>query len=105
VFVLVGDAELDEGSNDEAIVYAGAVGLPNLVVVAVDNQSSSYGWGPGGIEAHFAVSGWPATRVSGRDHAALASALDSPGAGSGSGPRLVVAAVEAKEASGRQSHD
>src|SRR2546423_3152004 len=37
VFVLVGDAELDEGSNNEAIVYSGAVGLPNLVVVAVDN--------------------------------------------------------------------
>ena len=92
VFVMVGDAELDEGSNNEAIVYAGAAGLPNLVVVAVDNQSSSYGWGPGGIEAHFAVSGWPVTRVSGRDHAALASALGA----SAQGPRLVVAAVEAK---------
>ena len=55
MYVLVGDAELDEGSNNEAIVYAGAVGLPNLTVVAVDNQSSSYGWGPGGIEAHFSV--------------------------------------------------
>jgi transketolase len=93
VFVLVGDAELDEGSNNEAIVYAGAVGLPNLVVVAVDNRSSSYGWGTGGIEAHFAVSGWSVTRVSGRDHAALASALSASGF---AGPRLVVAAVEAK---------
>src|SRR3954469_18505870 len=27
VYVLVGDAELDEGSNSEAIVYAGAAGL------------------------------------------------------------------------------
>lgn len=90
VFVLVGDAELDEGSNNEAIVYAGAVGLPNLVVVAVDNQSSSYGWGAGGIEAHFAVSGWSVTRVSGRDHAALSAALSA----SGPGPRLVVATVE-----------
>ena len=71
MFVLVGDAELDEGSNSEAIVYAGAVGLPNLTVIAVDNQSSSYGWGPGGIEAHFAVGGWSVTRVDGRDHAAL----------------------------------
>ena len=35
----MGDAELDEGSNDEAIVYAAAAGLPNLVVVAVDNRS------------------------------------------------------------------
>jgi len=92
VFVLVGDAELDEGSNSEAIVYAGAVGLANLVVIAVDNQSSSYGWGAGGIEAHFAVSGWSVTRVSGRDHSALSSSLSA----SGSGPRLVVASVEGK---------
>jgi transketolase len=93
VFVLVGDAELDEGSNNEAIVYAGAVGLANLVVVAVDNQSSSYGWGAGGIEAHFAVSGWSVARVSGRDHAALSSALSGLSV-SGPGPRLVVASVE-----------
>ena len=83
VYVLVGDAELDEGSNSEAIVYAGAVGLANLTVVAVDNQSSSYGWGPGGIEAHFAVSGWSSVRVSGRDHAALASAFRVTSAGVG----------------------
>jgi transketolase N-terminal domain/subunit len=62
-------------------------------VVAVDNQSSSYGWGAGGIEAHFAVSGWSVARVPGRDHAALAAALRS---GSGPGPRLVVASVEGK---------
>jgi transketolase len=83
-------------------VYAGAAGLPNLTVVAVDNRSSSWGWGPGGIEAHFAVAGWSATRVSGRDHLALASAFEvtSAGAGSGSaagGPQLVVAEVESKE--------
>jgi transketolase len=97
VFVLVGDAELDEGSNSEAIVYAGAVGLPNLTVVAVDNRSSSYGWGPGGIEAHFAAAGWSATRVSGRDHAALAAAFRITAAGGPAGPQLVVATVEGKE--------
>jgi transketolase len=91
VFVLVGDAELDEGSNNEAIVYTGAVGLPNLTVVAVDNQSSCYGWGTGGIEAHFEVSGWSVTRVDGRDHAALAPALGHVPGGS---PHLVVATVE-----------
>jgi transketolase len=97
VYVLVGDAELDEGSNNEAIVYAGAVGLPNLTVVAVDNQSSSYGWGTGGIEAHFTVAGWSVTRVSGRDHAALASAFRLTSAGaSAAGPQLVVATVERK---------
>jgi transketolase len=97
VYVLVGDAELDEGSNSEAIVYAGAAGLPNLTVVAVDNQSSTYGWGPGGIEAHFAVGGWSTVRVDGRDHEALASAFRVTAAGAGSGaagPQLVVATVE-----------
>jgi transketolase len=96
VYVLVGDAELDEGSNSEAIVYAGAAGLPNLTVVAVDNQSSTYGWGPGGIEAHFAVGGWSTVRVSGRDHKALASAFRVTGAAP-AGPQLVVATVEGKE--------
>ena len=81
VFVLVGDAELDEGSNNEAIVYAGAVGLSNVTVVTVDNQSSSWGWGTGGIEAHFAVAGWSVTRVYGRDHAELAAALGAAAAG------------------------
>ena len=92
VFVLVGDAELDEGSNNEAIVYAGAAGLPNLTVVAIDNQSASWGWGRGGIESHFAASGWSAVRVDGRDHAALAEALCS----APNRPHVVVATVEAK---------
>ncbi|MGD0240721.1 MAG: transketolase [Streptosporangiaceae bacterium] len=95
VYVLVGDAELDEGSNSEAIVYAGAARLPNLTVIAVDNRSSSWGWGPGGIEAHFAAAGWSATRVSGRDHDALSSAFRVTSAASG-GPQLVVASVESK---------
>jgi transketolase len=96
VYVLVGDAELDEGSNSEAIVYAGAVGLPNLTVVAVDNQSSSWGWGAGGIEAHFTAAGWSATRVSGRDHAALEAAFTVTSAAA-AGPQLVVATVESKD--------
>jgi transketolase len=93
VFVLVGDAELDEGSNNEAIVYAGAVRLPNLTVVAVDNQSASHGWGAGGIESHFKVSGWSAVRVDGRDHTALLTALTAMP----ERPHLVVATVEGKQ--------
>jgi transketolase len=101
VFVLVGDAELDEGSNNEAIVYAGAVGLPNLIVVAVDNRSASHGWGPGGIESGFAASGWSTVRVDGRDHGALTDAFlaaagpvaDSPVSAA---PHLIVATVEDK---------
>jgi transketolase len=74
VVCLVGDAELDEGTNSEAIVFAGATGLANLTVVAVDNHSDALGWS-GGLETRFSVEGWLTDRVDGRDHAALRDAL------------------------------
>ncbi|HKC91858.1 MAG TPA: transketolase [Candidatus Limnocylindria bacterium] len=92
VFCLVGDAELDEGSNHEAIAFSGRIGLDNLTVVAVDNQSSSYGW-PGGLAARFAVEDWSSTTVDGRDHAALERALTADHRGQ---PHAVVAVVEPK---------
>jgi transketolase len=90
VFVLVGDAELDEGSNHEAIAFAGAVGLERLTVIAVDNSSSTYGWS-GGVETRFSREGWSAARVNGRDHQALAQALSAAHPGV---PRLVVAVID-----------
>ena len=92
VFCLVGDAELDEGSNHEAIAFAGRAGLGNLVVVAVDNRSSSYGW-PGGLAARFALEGWSSATVDGRDHAALERAFNVEHEGR---PHAVVAVVEPK---------
>ena len=92
VFCLVGDAELDEGSNHEAIAFAGRSGLDNLIVVAVDNQSSSHGW-PGGLAARFALEGWSSTTVDGRDHAALERAFGIAHRGQ---PRAIVAVVESK---------
>jgi transketolase len=89
VFVLIGDGELDEGSNHEAIAFAGAIGLESLNVVLVDNDSSSYGWS-GGAETRFSREGWSATRVGGRDHHALAAALTQPHPGQ---PHVVVAAI------------
>ena len=74
VVVLIGDAELEEGSNAEAIAYARAAGLGNLTAVVVDNRSSTHGW-PGGIASRFAVEGWLASEVDGRDHDALEAAL------------------------------
>jgi transketolase len=74
VFCLVGDGELDEGSNWEAVQYAGRVGLGRLTVIVVDNHSSTHGW-PGGIERRFAVEGWETVRVDGRDHDSLEAAL------------------------------
>jgi transketolase len=92
VVCLVGDAELDEGTNSEAIAFAGAVGLDRLTVVAVDNRSASLGWS-GGLETRFATEGWRTRRVDGRDHAALTEALCHT---DDKAPTLVVAAVEEK---------
>ena len=92
VFCLVGDAELDEGSNHEAIAFAGRTHLDNLAVVAVDNRSSSHGW-PGGIAARFALEGWSSRTVDGRDHAALERAFDIEHLGR---PHAVIAVVEPK---------
>jgi transketolase len=90
VVVLVGDAELDEGSNHEAIELAAALGLCALTVVVVDNRSSSYAV-PGRIEQRFAVEGWHAVTVDGRDHAVLEKALSHREVDR---PNVVVATVE-----------
>jgi transketolase len=89
VFVLVGDGELDEGSNHEAIVLAARYGLDNLTVVVVDNASGTLGW-PGGIARRFAVEGWETSTVDGRDQDALYQAFTTPHAGR---PLAVVATI------------
>jgi transketolase len=92
VVVLVGDAELDEGSNHEALELAAALGLGNLTVVVVDNASSSYAV-PGRIAARFATEGWHVVTVDGRDHDLLEKALSHR---EFDRPNAVIAAVEEK---------
>ena len=92
VYCLVGDAELDEGSNWEAVQYAGRVALGSLNVVVIDNRSSTYHW-PGGVEERFALEGWSAARCDGRDHASIEQAF---AAATGERPHVVVAEVERK---------
>ena len=94
VFCLLGDAELDEGSNHEAIAFAGRMKLDQLTALVIDNQSASHGW-PGGIAARFIVEAWHASSVDGRDEEALALALDAPSTGA---PRVVIATVPPKGA-------
>lgn len=93
VIVLLGDAEMDEGSNHEALAFAGRMGLDSLTAVVIDNSSATHGW-PGGLAARFSSEGWQARTVSGRDHAALAQAFTLPRDGR---PQAVVAVVEPKE--------
>ncbi|MFJ3927081.1 transketolase [Streptomyces sp. NPDC090022] len=92
VWVLIGDAELDEGSNHEALAYAGPAGLERLHAIVIDNDSATHGW-PGGIASRFEAAGWSAVTVDGRDHAALHAAFTAPHPGR---PHVVVARVEKK---------
>lgn len=90
VVCLVGDGELDEGSNHEAIAVAGRRQIERLAVAVIDNGSSSTGW-PGGIAARFEVEGWCARTVDGHDHAAIEDAFGTPAGGR---PLAVIARVE-----------
>ena len=92
VFCLLGDAELDEGSNHEAIALAAREQLGALTAIVIDNQSSSRSW-PGGIANRFEVEGWATNAIDGRDHELIVQALGSREAGR---PCAVVARVEPK---------
>ena len=94
VFALLGDAELDEGSNHEAIAFAGATGLDSLNAVVVDNASATHGWS-GGVGTRFDREGWSVLTVNGRDHDALEAAFATPHPGR---PHAVIAVVEPKTA-------
>ncbi|MEU1487511.1 transketolase [Streptomyces sp. NPDC005752] len=89
VWVLTGDAELDEGSNHEAIAYAGPAGLEQLHTVVIDNASATY-TRPGGMAARFEAAGWSVRTVDGRDHEALYAAFTTPHPGR---PHAVIARV------------
>ncbi len=92
VFCLIGDAELDEGSNQEAIALAARMKLDNLTVIVIDNRSSTHGW-PDGIETRFEVEGWSSTVVNGREHEEIKTGLLQPHERQ---PHVVIAHVEEK---------
>jgi transketolase len=90
VYVLLGDGELDEGSNHEAIAYAGATGLDLLTAIVIDNGSSRHLW-PGGLAGSFTVNGWTETTMDATDHDRLEAALRGHEPGR---PHVVVARAE-----------
>jgi len=79
VVVLCGDAELNEGSNWEAILLAPHLGLANLTLLVVDNHSSSIAMQP--WDRRIGSFGWDVRVVGGHDHDALFDALSAPGDG------------------------
>ena len=73
VVVLTGDAELNEGSNWEAVMLAPHLQLENLTLLVIDNGSSTLRLRP--IEALLSAFGWDAESVDGRDHGELERSL------------------------------
>ncbi|WGF89734.1 transketolase [Marinivivus vitaminiproducens] len=85
-FCIVGDGELQEGSNWEAAMFAGHRGLGNLTLVADRNGlqqgarvADTNDLSPLGDK--FAAFGWEVRDIDGHDHAALLDALSRPGEG------------------------
>jgi transketolase len=87
VFVLVGDGELNEGSNWEALAAAPQHALGSLTCIVVDNGSSTVRFPD--LPASIGSLGWTVTACDGRDHGALEAALRVQGAA----PTAVVARV------------
>lgn len=91
VVVLCGDAELNEGSNWEAIMLAPHLGLGNLTLLVIDNHSSSLD--PGSWTARLGSFGWAVREVDGHDHVALEAAFHATTVA----PLAVIADVPAGE--------
>ena len=86
VFTMLGDGEMEEGSNWEAILYAASKKLDSVVALVDFNHCSAafetnenVRWGeeggPEGMANAFRAFGWNATVVDGRSMAAIDKAL------------------------------
>jgi transketolase len=93
VFVVMGDGELQEGSNWEAAMTAGHRGLSNLIAVVDRNrlQQGARTEDTNRLEPladKWRAFGWEVVELDGHDHAALLSAFEPPASGK---PRAIVA--------------
>ncbi len=93
VFVLISDAELNEGSVWEALMFAGHHKLDNLCLVLDNNGQQALAPTAdvidlGDLSKAVESLGWECERVNGHDVDALAGVLSKPGAGA---PRFVIA--------------
>nr|WP_163502052.1 transketolase [Halomonas socia] len=93
VFVVVGDGEIQEGSNWEAAMTAAHKELDNLTLI-VDRNRLQQGDRTHDVTSldplaeRFVAFGWEALEVDGHDYGALIEALKDPRAGK---PRCIVA--------------
>lgn len=93
-FVLLSDAECNEGSVWEAAMFAAHHRLSNLVAIVDANGQQALGYTGDVLDleplpARWDAFGWNAVEVDGHDHAALAHAFDE--AAGASRPTVVIA--------------
>ena len=92
-FVVLGDGELQEGSNWEAAMFAGHRKLADLTAVVDRNRlqqgartEDTNGLDP--LDDKWRAFGWEVHEVDGHDHAALLAAFEAPRVGK---PRVLIA--------------
>ncbi len=88
VFVLVGDAECNEGSIWEAVLLAAHHKLSNLTCIVNHNHSTDRALRMDDLVAKFRAFDWEAAAIEGHDHAALYEAMRAM---AGDRPRALVA--------------
>jgi len=93
VFVILSDAELNEGSTWEAVMFVAQHDLDNLVLLVDLNGQQALGHTPevlhlGDVGEKLSAFGWAVDGVPGHDQEALGTALGRPGEGR---PRALVA--------------
>lgn len=93
VYVIMSDAELNEGSTWEAVMFAAQHKLDNLTLLIDLNGQQALGYTRdiidlGAVEDKLSLFGWSAQTVGGHDQAALGAALT---AGTEERPRAIVA--------------
>jgi transketolase len=81
VFVVMSDGELDEGSNWEAMLFAGHHQLDNLTIIVDYNKIQSLDWVDKTLRLEpladkFRAFGWSVREVDGHDVKDLSSALE-----------------------------
>jgi transketolase len=93
VYVIMSDAELNEGSVWEAAMFAAHHGLDNLALLIDLNGQQALGYTRevldlGAVEEKLSAFGWSSQVVSGHDQEALTAALEPAGEGR---PQAIVA--------------
>ena len=95
VFVLISDAECNEGSLWEAVMFAGHHNLANLIVIVDNNGQQALGYTQDVIDLKplkdkFTVFGWDAHEVDGHNQAEMINIINDLDTDSGK-PHILIA--------------